>query len=262
MAIPIPSRQLFIDGEWREPVKKNRIPIINPATEQIIGDIPAATAEDVEIAVEAAQKAFSWNGGRDWSSATGAYRAKYLRAIAAKDMTAMTVQVVDGLTIVWLMLPAPCLGGGGSAAVLMMNTAVVLCCYSMGGGGDNIDVKVVMVAVAMREKLYSQNLKQLIVEKPLEEAAWDIDDVAGCFEYNADLAEALDSKQNVPISLPTETFKSRVLREPIGVVGLITPWYELLLSISWSMKSNNTYNLCKFSLARIKSSQSFLKFLV
>ena len=37
MAIPIPTRQLFIDGEWREPVLKKRIPIINPATEQIIG---------------------------------------------------------------------------------------------------------------------------------------------------------------------------------------------------------------------------------
>jgi len=48
------------------------------------GDIPAATAEDVEIAVEAAKKAFSRNKGKDWSSASGAYRAKFLRAIAAK----------------------------------------------------------------------------------------------------------------------------------------------------------------------------------
>ena len=48
------------------------------------GDIPAANAEDVEIAVEAAKKAFSRNKGKDWSSASGAYRAKYLRAIAAK----------------------------------------------------------------------------------------------------------------------------------------------------------------------------------
>lgn len=50
------------------------------------------------------------------------------------------------------------------------------------------------------------------------------DDVAGCFEYYADLAEALDGKQRAPISLPMETFKSYVLKEPIGVVGLITPW--------------------------------------
>ena len=37
MAIHLPNRQLFIDGEWRETVLKKRIPVINPATEQIIG---------------------------------------------------------------------------------------------------------------------------------------------------------------------------------------------------------------------------------
>lgn len=50
----------------------------------VSGDIPAATAEDVEIAVEAARKALVRNGGKDWANATGAHRAKYLRAIAAK----------------------------------------------------------------------------------------------------------------------------------------------------------------------------------
>jgi len=51
------------------------------------------------------------------------------------------------------------------------------------------------------------------------------DSVAQCFRYYAELAEALDRNQNVPISIPMETFKSYVLKEPIGVVGLITPWY-------------------------------------
>lgn len=58
--------------------------------------------------------------------------------------------------------------------------------------------------------------------------------MAGCFEYNADLAEALDAKQNAPIDLPMDTFKCHVIREPIGVVGLITPWYLL------SLKSKHT----------------------
>lgn len=39
MAIPVPTRQLFIDGEWRQPFKNNRIPIINPATEETIGHL-------------------------------------------------------------------------------------------------------------------------------------------------------------------------------------------------------------------------------
>ncbi|PHU12762.1 hypothetical protein BC332_19692 [Capsicum chinense] len=69
-------QKLFIDGEWREPVKKS-----NPATEETIGDIPAATVEDVDIPVKAARRALRRD---DWGSTTGAQRAKYLRAIAAK----------------------------------------------------------------------------------------------------------------------------------------------------------------------------------
>jgi len=53
MAAPpaIPRRGLFIGGGWREPTLGRRIPVINPATEDTIGDIPAATAEDVDLAV-------------------------------------------------------------------------------------------------------------------------------------------------------------------------------------------------------------------
>lgn len=51
------------------------------------------------------------------------------------------------------------------------------------------------------------------------------DDVASCFEYFADHAEALDAQQKAPLSLPMETFKCHILKEPVGVVGLITPWY-------------------------------------
>jgi acyl-CoA reductase-like NAD-dependent aldehyde dehydrogenase len=50
------------------------------------------------------------------------------------------------------------------------------------------------------------------------------DDVAGCFEFFAGLAEALDKKQNSLVPLP-ENFKCHLQRDPIGVVGLITPWY-------------------------------------
>ncbi|KAF5185246.1 Betaine aldehyde dehydrogenase protein, partial [Thalictrum thalictroides] len=160
MGIPIPYRQLYIDGEWREPIKKKRIPITNPATELVIGDIPAATVEDVEIAVAAARNALSRNKGQDWATASGAHRAKYLRAIAAK---------------------------------------------------------------ITEKKGYLAKLEAMDSGKPLDEAAWDMDDVAGCFEYYAELAEGLDAKQKAPISIPMDTFKTHVFREPIGVVGLITP---------------------------------------
>jgi acyl-CoA reductase-like NAD-dependent aldehyde dehydrogenase len=37
----------------------------------------------------------------------------------------------------------------------------------------------------------------------------------------------LDAKQKAPVSLPMDTFKSHVLKEPIGIVALITPWYDV-----------------------------------
>lgn len=168
----IPVRQLFIGGEWREPALGNRLPVINPATEESIGTIPAATSEDVEIAVKAAREAFTRNKGKDWARTTGKYRAKYLRAIAAK-------------------------------------------------------------VVEKKEEL--SRLEAIDCGKPYDEAAWDMDDVAGCFEYYADLAEALDDKQYAPLKLPMDTFKTNILKEPIGVVGLITPWNYPLLMATWKV---------------------------
>lgn len=58
------------------------------------GVIPAATAEDVEIAVDAARRALSRNKGSGWASASGAVRAKYLRAIAAKVRAVNVAQAI------------------------------------------------------------------------------------------------------------------------------------------------------------------------
>ncbi|MFQ6632994.1 hypothetical protein Gotur_012078, partial [Gossypium turneri] len=71
--------------------------------------------------------------------------------------------------------------------------------------------------------------------KPLSESEADMDDVVGCFEYYADLAEGLDAKQKAPISLPMKTFKSYVIKEPIGVVALIVPWNYPLLMATWKV---------------------------
>lgn len=40
----------------------------------------------------------------------------------------------------------------------------------------------------------------------------------------ADLAEALDGRQGEAVALPSEDFSCALRREPLGVVGLITPW--------------------------------------
>jgi len=50
--------------------------------------------------------------------------------------------------------------------------------------------------------------------------------VAGCFEYYADLAEKLDLEQDALLEVPMEQFKCSTRKEPLGIVGLITPWYS------------------------------------
>ena len=77
----IPQRQLFIGGKWVAPAKGGSLPVVCPATEQVVGSIPAATAEDVDAAVSAAASAAQ---SGHWTQTTGAYRAGFLRAIAQK----------------------------------------------------------------------------------------------------------------------------------------------------------------------------------
>ncbi|SDO64763.1 aldehyde dehydrogenase (NAD+) [Lutimaribacter pacificus] len=53
------SRQIYIDGEWRNSQGTGVIDVFNPATERKIGEVSEATAADVDSAVEAAQRAFA-----------------------------------------------------------------------------------------------------------------------------------------------------------------------------------------------------------
>ncbi|MCG8707329.1 aldehyde dehydrogenase family protein [Brenneria sp. 4F2] len=70
--------------------------------------------------------------------------------------------------------------------------------------------------------------------KPLPEAEWDIDDAIGCFDYYADLAESLDTEEQL-IALPDTRFSCRVVREPLGVAGQIIPWNYPLLMAAWKI---------------------------
>ena len=71
--------------------------------------------------------------------------------------------------------------------------------------------------------------------KPLPEAAWDMDDVAGCFQFYANLAEEFDRVPEEIIPLGDSRFNSKVVREPLGVVGAITPWNYPLLMVAWKV---------------------------
>ena len=59
-----PIAQLLVDGKLRDATGGETFDIVNPATEQVIGVAPAATAADVDAALTAARRAFdetSWS---------------------------------------------------------------------------------------------------------------------------------------------------------------------------------------------------------
>lgn len=71
--------------------------------------------------------------------------------------------------------------------------------------------------------------------KPLPEAAWDIADAAGCFDFYADMAEAFDTSRAEDVALSDARFTCKVVREPLGVAGAIIPWNYPLLMAAWKV---------------------------
>jgi lactaldehyde dehydrogenase / glycolaldehyde dehydrogenase len=70
------SYQMLIGGKWESGAES--MPVLNPANEQVLGTVPAASAEDAERALKAAVAA-----QRDWSRMTGVQRGNILRRWAS-----------------------------------------------------------------------------------------------------------------------------------------------------------------------------------
>ena len=67
----------FIDGKWQASQKKESYEVINPATEEIIGNASKAGPADVEKALKSAEKGFEvWKNIKPWE------RSKIIRKIA------------------------------------------------------------------------------------------------------------------------------------------------------------------------------------
>jgi acyl-CoA reductase-like NAD-dependent aldehyde dehydrogenase len=80
----------FIGGAWQKPSSDQRIDIISPVLEEVIGSVPAAVEEDVDRAVAAARRAFDEG---PWPRMSPAERAAYLLRIneeLAKRVPEMT----------------------------------------------------------------------------------------------------------------------------------------------------------------------------
>jgi aldehyde dehydrogenase (NAD+) len=70
--------RVYIGGEWVEPSGTEPIEVVNSATEEVMGTVPACSPEDADRAVAAAREAFD-----PWSRTPHEERAGYLTALAA-----------------------------------------------------------------------------------------------------------------------------------------------------------------------------------
>ena len=80
---------MFINGEWCEALSGNVFQVTNPATGEVIGEMPDGGAADAEAAIEAASAAFP-----AWSTTTAHHRAAILR-----QAHALMVERADDLAL-------------------------------------------------------------------------------------------------------------------------------------------------------------------
>ncbi|UOQ95711.1 betaine-aldehyde dehydrogenase [Halobacillus shinanisalinarum] len=83
-----------------------------------------------------------------------------------------------------------------------------------------------------RDKEELAELETLDTGKTVEESRADMEDIAGVFRYFAGLA---DKDGGEVIESPIPDSQSKVVREPVGVCGQITPWNYPLLQAAWKI---------------------------
>jgi aldehyde dehydrogenase (NAD+) len=141
--------KVYIDGAWVASTGKGTIEVVNSTTEEVMGHVPAGTAEDVDKAVKAARKAFE-----TWSTTSVEERAKYL------------TRITEGLT-----------------------------------------ARMDDIATLVSQEVGMPKTLSLLVQAglPLMD-----------FQNTATLVNEVQFEEQVGTSL--------IVREPVGVVGAITPW--------------------------------------
>src|ERR1700757_3556030 len=77
----VKTYQLFINGEWEKSASGKTFPVYDPASEEIIAQVPDANAEDVNRAVGAARAAFDEG---PWPTTTAQERGRVLFRLADK----------------------------------------------------------------------------------------------------------------------------------------------------------------------------------
>lgn len=157
--------QNYINGEFVNPIHGEYIDNYNPAIGEVYGQIPNSTKDDVEKAVEAAEKAFL-----KWSNTTLEERSKILSKIAN-----LILQKLDFLA-------------------------------------------------AAESK---DNGKPISLAKQV-----DIPRAASNFQFFANAITQFSSEAHESVGLKAINF---TLRQPIGVVGCISPWNLPLYLFTWKI---------------------------
>ncbi|HEX3293517.1 MAG TPA: aldehyde dehydrogenase family protein, partial [Solirubrobacterales bacterium] len=139
---------------------KDAIAVIEPATEQVLAEVPRAGAEETDAAVERAKRAFP-----DW------------RAMAPAERSALLHRLANAIE-------------------------------------------------ARTEDLATLEARN--AGKPISDARGEMRMVVETFRYYAGAPERLTGK-----TIPVAGGVDMTFREPLGVVGLVTPWNFPLTIASW-----------------------------
>jgi 1-pyrroline dehydrogenase len=78
MSVTVSQHKNFVGGEWVEAVEGGTMEVLNPATGEVIAEVPRGTQADVDRAVEAAKKALP-----EWLETTPGERQEALLKLAA-----------------------------------------------------------------------------------------------------------------------------------------------------------------------------------
>src|SRR5213078_4464244 len=77
MSVTVSQHKNLVGGEWVDAASGETMEVLNPATGETIAEVPRASAEDVDRAVQAAKKALP-----DWLDTTPGERAELLLKLA------------------------------------------------------------------------------------------------------------------------------------------------------------------------------------
>nr|ADY86395.1 aldehyde dehydrogenase [Tricholoma vaccinum] len=107
---------LFINGQWVDPVEPATIDIVNPATGKVVTSVAAGSSKDVDIAVEAARKAYKTSWGL---KCPGSVRGKLLnKLVDLLEANADEFSALESLNVGKTFAMSKMADVGGSISIL------------------------------------------------------------------------------------------------------------------------------------------------